>query len=100
MTRHLPDSWESLPALAAVLDPGRLTELFGHQLGGPLRTSHLRYKPGVSVVARVDAGTTGAVHWVAAYAPAGDGGDKLEKVLARAARDGRPAPVLVGSLTN
>ena len=35
MTLHLPDSWESLPALAAVLDPGRLTELFGHQLGGP-----------------------------------------------------------------
>ena len=28
MTLHLPDSWESLPALAAVLDPGRLTELF------------------------------------------------------------------------
>ncbi|PAU88017.1 hypothetical protein CK505_15110, partial [Kocuria sp. WN036] len=98
MTLHLPDSWESLPALAAVLDPGRLTELFGHQLGGPLRTSHLRYKPGVSVVARVDAGTTGAVHWVAAYAPAGDGGDKLEKVLARAARDGRPAPVLVADV--
>ena len=98
MTRHLPDSWESLPALAAVLDPGRLTELFGHQLGGPLRTSHLRYKPGVSVVARVDAGTTGAVHWVAAYAPAGDGRDKLEKVLARAARDGRPAPVLVADV--
>ncbi|MEX5258659.1 phosphotransferase [Kocuria sp. CPCC 205263] len=101
MTRHLPDSWESLPALAAVLDPGRLTELFGHQLGGPLRTSHLRYKPGVSVVARVDAGTTGAVHWVAAYAPAGDGRDKLEKVLARAgraARHGRPAPVLVADV--
>ncbi|MEX5306426.1 phosphotransferase [Kocuria sp. CPCC 205258] len=98
MTRHLPDSWESLPALAAVLDPGRLTELFGHQLGGPLRASHLRYKPGVSVVARVDAGTTGAVHWVAAYAPAGDGRDKLEKVLARAARDGRPAPVLVAEV--
>ncbi|WP_336649880.1 phosphotransferase [Kocuria rosea] len=98
MTRHLPDSWESLPALATVLDPGRLTELFGHELGGPLRTSHLRYKPGVSVVARVDAGTTGAVHWVAAYAPSGDGRDKLEKVLARAARDGRPAPVLVADV--
>ncbi|WP_165979629.1 phosphotransferase [Kocuria rosea] len=101
MTRHLPDSWEGLPALATVLDPGRLTELFGHELGGPLRTSHLRYKPGVSVVARVDTGTTGAVHWVAAYAPAGDGRDKLEKVLARAgraARHGRPAPVLVADV--
>lgn len=101
MTRHLPDSWESLPALATVLDPGRLTELFGHELGGPLRTSHLRYKPGVSVVARVDAGTTGAVHWAAAYAPSGDGRDKLEKVLARAGRagrHGRSAPVLVADV--
>ncbi|MEX5234257.1 phosphotransferase [Kocuria arenosa] len=100
MTSPLPDSWESLPALAAVLDPGRLTELFGHELGGPLRTSHLRYKPGVSVVARVDVGTTGSVHWVAAYAPAGNGRDKLEKVLDRAARDqrGRAAPVLVADL--
>ncbi len=100
MTSPLPDSWESLPALATVLDPGRLTELFGHELGGPLRTSHLRYKPGVSVVARVDVGTTGSVHWVAAYAPAGNGRDKLEKVLDRAARDehGRAAPVLVADL--
>ncbi|GAB2616932.1 aminoglycoside phosphotransferase family protein [Kocuria himachalensis] len=100
MTSPLPDSWESLPALATVLDPGRLTELFGHELGGPLRTSHLRYKPGVSVVARVDVGTTGSVHWVAAYAPAGNGRDKLEKVLDRAAREehGRAAPVLVADL--
>ncbi|MFF0902606.1 UNVERIFIED_CONTAM: phosphotransferase [Kocuria sp. CPCC 205316] len=100
MTSPLPDSWESLPALATVLDPGRLTELFGHELGGPLRTSHLRYKPGVSVVARVDVGTTGSVHWVAAYAPAGNGRDKLEKVLDLGARDehGRAAPVLVADL--
>ena len=48
----LPVSWASLPALAALLDPDRLTELFGAALGGPLRTGALRYKPGVSAVAR------------------------------------------------
>ncbi|MFF0990267.1 phosphotransferase [Kocuria nitroreducens] len=101
MRSLLPDSWESLPALATVLDPGRLTELFGHELGGPLRTGHLRYKPGVSVVARVDVESTGSVHWVAAYAPDGGGRDKLEKVLARAGRaprNGRAAPVLVADV--
>ncbi|GEO94950.1 phosphotransferase [Kocuria turfanensis] len=100
MTSHLPDSWESLPALATVLDPGRLTELFGHELGGRLRTSRLRYKPEVSAVARVDVDGTGAVHWVAAYAPSVPGRDKLERILAGAGpgRPGHGAPVLVADV--
>ncbi|MEX5269322.1 phosphotransferase [Kocuria sabuli] len=87
MTARLPRSWKSLPALATLLDPDRLAELFGAELGGSLRTSRLRYKPGVSAVARVDVEPTGAVHWVAAYAPSGDGPDKLDRILARTARE-------------
>lgn len=101
MNAHLPHSWESLPALDTILDADRLTELFGNELGGRLRTSRLRYKPGVSVVARVDVEGTGAVHWVAAYAPTGDGRDKLDKVMARndhEPRHGRSGPVLVSGV--
>ncbi|MGX5356828.1 hypothetical protein [Kocuria sp. KH4] len=100
MSSHLPDSWESLPALAVLLDAGRLTELFGPALGGRLRTSRLRYKPGVSAVARADVGATGAVHWAATFAPSAPGRDRLEKILARTGpgRPGRGAPVLVADL--
>lgn len=101
MNAHLPRSWEDLPALATVLDADRLTEIFGNELGGRLRTSRLRYKPGVSAVARVDVEGTGAVHWVAAYVSGRDGRDKLDKVLAcndRELRRGRGAPVLVSGV--
>lgn len=95
----LPVSWASLPALAALLDPDRLTELFGAALGGPLRTGALRYKPGVSAVARAEVPATGAVHWVATFAPGAAGRPgKLDKVVSRGrARAGADA-VLVREL--
>ncbi|HEX2247789.1 MAG TPA: hypothetical protein VHH13_09595, partial [Arthrobacter sp.] len=50
-----------LPALDAVMDPARLSALFGR----PVSADHLRYKPGVSVVARI-AGRDGPA-WIAGY---------------------------------
>ncbi|MFF0944627.1 hypothetical protein ACFYE2_10420 [Kocuria sp. CPCC 205300] len=83
MNGHLPRSWKSLPVLATLLDADRLAELFGAELGGELRTSRLRYKPGVSAVARVDVEETGAVHWVAAFAPTADGDRKIDRLRTR-----------------
>jgi aminoglycoside phosphotransferase (APT) family kinase protein len=84
VTGRLPDSWAGLPALEVLLDAARLTGLFGQELGGALRTSSLRYKPGVSAVARLDVAPTGAVHWVAAFAPPAAGrAGKLDKAVAR-----------------
>lgn len=69
-----------LPALAVVLDQDRLSEAFG----ASLRADSLRYKPGVSVVARVHGSEqTG---WVAGYAPGHTA--KLHKLRHRAAADG------------
>ena len=76
MNKSVIAAIDALETAFRTLDPGT----------GPLRTSHLRYKPGVSVVARVDVGTTGSVHWVAAYAPAGNGRPEL---LAFDAIDGK-----------
>ncbi len=85
----------AMPALAVILNEDRLSEAFGESL----RADSLRYKPGVSAVARLHDGS-GRARWVAAYAPGHTA--KLDKLRRRAAMDGAalcsvvapPSPVL------
>lgn len=70
----------ALPALDAVMDPERLSSLFGR----PVAAGHLRYKPGVSVVARLS-GSDGLA-WIAGYSRSQD--SKLAKTFKRAERQG------------
>lgn len=66
-TPDLPNSVHSLPGVEWILDPDRLLELFRESpllAAGPdtsLGTSYLRFKPGVSAVARVDVGEPQAI---------------------------------------
>lgn len=69
-----------LPALDAVMDPARLSALFGR----PVSADHLRYKPGVSVVARIS-GRDGPA-WIAGYSRSQD--SKLAKTFKRAEQQG------------
>ncbi|EMY33654.1 putative homoserine kinase type II (protein kinase fold) [Arthrobacter crystallopoietes BAB-32] len=67
----------SLPALDALLDPGRLRAL----LGRPAKAGHLRYKPGVSVLARLESAV--GIQWAAGFHP--DYAGKLRESFDRAA---------------
>lgn len=87
----VPLSAEGLPGIAWILEPSRLHAVFTDSQvlpgDGGLRTSYLRYKPGFTAVARLDAlngqgKPTGEVRWVAAYAPAA--GEKLNKTRQKA----------------
>lgn len=62
------------------MDPERLSSLFGR----PVAAAHLRYKPGVSMVARLS-GSDGPA-WIAAYSRSQD--SKLAKTFQRAEQQG------------
>jgi len=70
----------ALPALDVVMDPERLSSLFGRLVAA----AHVRYKPGVSVVARLS-GSDGPA-WVAGYSRSQD--SKLAKTFKRAEQQG------------
>ncbi|MCW2132171.1 phosphotransferase family protein [Arthrobacter sp. VKM Ac-2550] len=70
----------ALPALDVVMDPERLSSLFGR----PVAAAHLRYKPGMSVVARLS-GSDGPT-WIAGYSRSQD--SKLAKTFKRAEQQG------------
>lgn len=90
----LPDSAHSLPGVAWLLQPSALVELCaGSSVLADARsatTSYLRYKPGVSAVARLDYGAgAGAdfvpqVRWVGTYGP--DAAPKLYKAQSKVQR--------------
>jgi hypothetical protein len=70
----------ALPALDVVMDPERLSSLFGRRVAA----AHVRYKPGVSVVARLSGGDAPA--WIAGYSHSQD--SKLAKTFKRAEQQG------------
>lgn len=71
---------DRLPALAVVLDP----DLFSSTFDEALRVDNLRYKPGVSLVARATG--HGQTRWVVSYASGHTA--KLDKLLRHADADG------------
>ncbi len=71
-----------LPALDLYFDPSALGELLGREV----QVSHLRWKRGVSAVARMH--DDDGVSWLAAYSP--EAAVKLEKTARRAAEYGLP----------
>lgn len=89
---QLPESADGLPGLRWILDPEPLGGLYAGSAvlrgGQNVTTSYLRYKPGLTAVARLDYqdpsgnGALNQVRWVGTYAPRV--AHKVRKALSRA----------------